>query len=523
MMMGLCVGDIVRINARHYPNHVAVEQGDLRFTWRELDRRTNQLANGLLKLGLKKGDRIAILSPNTLYYWELFFGLAKSGVIGVPLNIRLHPNELVEYLNYTEPRALVAVPKLMETADRLMAEVPSLVRLVLLPGGTGGLAYEEVLSSGEAEAVPAEIAPDDVYMLCATSGTTGTTKAAMMTHHNAVQAIQTYLAEGMNVQPGDTLLQVIPMYFNAGGPASMFAFGKAGRGVILEDFTPENFLRAVQAYRVTHTILVPTMLSMIVNHPDVEKYDVSTIKCTTTGGSPLAASLLRRAREIFGNVFFPQYGMTETYSCGLLLARQDQHTDGPEHLTRRLNSIGKPHVGVDCRVVNADGLDVAWGSGEAGEIILRGPTVFKGYWNLPEETANALRDGWLYTGDVGTVDEEGYVYVVGRKKDIIITGGINVYSVEVEQVIASHPAVAMVAVIGVPDSQWGEAIKACVVLKPGHTATEDEIRQWCRDRLASYKKPKYVEFMAELPLSGTGKVLKRVLRDRHWAGRERKV
>jgi len=241
------------------------------------------------------------------------------------------------------------------------------------------------------------------------------------------------------------------------------------------------------------------------------------------GGSPLPAPLLRRGREIFGDVFFPRYGMTETYSLGLLLDRQDQHSDGPERLTRRLKSAGKPEPGMECRVVNEQGEDVAWGSGEAGEILLRGPTVCRGYWNLPEETANALRDGWMHTGDMATVDEDGYIYIVDRKKDIIITGGINVYSVEIEQVIATHPAVSMVAVIGVPDEQWGEAIQACVVLKPGQTTTEEEIIRWCRDRLASYKKPKYVQFLTDMPLSGTGKILKRVLRERYWAGLDRKI
>jgi len=523
MTMGMCVGDIVRSHARHYPNLTAVVHGDLRHTWKELDQRTNRLANGLLKLGLRKGDRLAILSPNTLHYWELFFGLGKSGIIGVPLNVRLHVHELRDYLRYTGPRALVASPRLLDTAEQLMADVPSLEHLIVLPGGDRGLGYEEVLASGAADDVPVSLAVDDLYMLCATSGTTGTAKAAMMTHHNAVQGILLYLAEGINVQPGNAALQVIPMYFNAGGPAQMYQFGKAGTGVILEEFSPSNFLQAVQEHRITHTILVPTMLNMIVNHPEVERYDVSSIRCIIMGGSPLPAPLLRRGREIFGDVFFPRYGMTETYSLGLLLDRQDQHSDGPERLTRRLKSAGKPEPGMECRVVNEQGEDVAWGSGEAGEILLRGPTVCRGYWNLPEETANALRDGWMHTGDMATVDEDGYIYIVDRKKDIIITGGINVYSVEIEQVIATHPAVSMVAVIGVPDEQWGEAIQACVVLKPGQTTTEEEIIRWCRDRLASYKKPKYVQFLTDMPLSGTGKILKRVLRERYWAGLDRKI
>jgi len=519
----MTIGDLVRTNAMYYPDQVAIQEGEKQFTWREVDLRTNQLAHGLLSLGLQKGDRLAILTPNTLHYWELFFGLAKSGVIGVPLNVRLHPQELIDYLNYTRPRALVVGAGMYEVARRIRAEVPTLEHVIGLPGCPEYAGYEELLAAHPTDPVPVEISEDDLYVFAATSGTTGTPKAAMHTHRGAVQAMHTYLAEGMDVRPRDCALQVIPMYFNPGGPASMFQFLKAAKGVILGEFSPEAFLKAVQEHRVTHTIVVPTMLSMIVNHPDVEKYDVSSIKMLHTGGSPVPASLLSRVREIFGDVVFPAYGLAESYSCGLILKREDQVTEGPERLTRRLNSAGKPHAGMQVRVVNEDGRDVSWGTGEAGEIIIKGATIAEGYWDMPEETAQTFRDGWLYTGDIGVIDEDGFIYVVDRKKDMIITGGINVFSVEVERVISAHPAVMMVAVIGVPDETWGEAIMACVVLKPGAIATEEEIINWCRERLASYKKPRYVKFVDSLPMSGTNKILKRELRKMFWAGREKAV
>jgi acyl-CoA synthetase (AMP-forming)/AMP-acid ligase II len=293
---------------------------------------------------------------------------------------------------------------------------------------------------------------------------------------------------------------------------------KGGRTVVPPTFRPGEFLDLVERYRVTNTTLVPTMMAMVLSDPLCGASDVSSVQAVTMGGSPVTRDLLRRAREVFGDVFFPWYGLTETSSCGLSLRREDQHLDGTEAEVRRLGSLGKPHVSVQVRVVADDGRDVPRDGRTPGEIWIAGDTVSPMYFRQPDETAAALEGAWFKTGDVAVVDEDSFVTLVDRKKDIIITGGINVFSREVEDAIASHPAVTAVAVIGVPHERWGEAVHAVVVCGPGTAVTTDEIVEHVAARLAPYKKPQSVEFVDALPVSPTGKLLKRELRARYSAG-----
>lgn len=521
----MLISDIVRRNAIFFPDDDAIVAPGVRtVSWRELDARTNQLARGFQELGLGKGDRVAMYALNCAEYIEFFFACAKSGVIGAALNARLAPGEITSYLDYIEPGAILTHVDVAPAADAFLGDVGSLKHVIGIGDGHGrDTDYEGLLARQSVEAPEVEIVDTDAYQLGATSGTTGVPKAAVLTHRNAIAAMLNWLAD-MPVPERGTNLQNIPLFFNPGGPAGLHpVMMKGGRTVVFPAFEPGNFLRAVPEYGVTHTILVPTMIGMVLQHPEIGRHDMSTLQGITSGGSPLPAEFVRRGREVLGDVFRPLYGMAETYSCGSIVRPENQFTEGTEEQRRRLSSVGKPNVLIELRIVGEDGEDVPRDNETAGEIWLRGDTVSTEYFRMPEETAASREGDWFKSGDVGVMDADGFVSIVDRKKDVIITGGINVFSVEVEKVLYEHPSVVQAAVIGIPDDRWGEAIHAVVVLAPGAEVDEAELRAFATERLADYKKPRSLEIRAELPMGGTGKVLKKELRAPFWAGRDRQV
>jgi long-chain acyl-CoA synthetase len=515
----MLVSAIVRRNADVFADAEAVvEPGRRTWTWGDLERRTNRLGRALRRLGLGHGDRLAVLAPNVAEHLELFLAEAKTGVIGAPLNIRLTVAELAAYCRYVEPGVLVAHASLVDVA-RAVAEAAPSIRHVVGTGDGHGLALDlDALADAEDDGDPGvAVRDDDVYQLAATSGTTGVPKAVALTHRNAWAALCNWLAE-IPVAEGGTNLQCIPLFFNPGGPAGLHpVLVKGGRTVVFPAFDPGTFCDAVPRYGVTHSILVPTMIRMVLDHPAAATTDFSSLRGITCGGSPVSRDLLLAARPVLGDVFFPHYGMAETYSCGLVLRPEDQCTDGPPERVARLGSAGRPNVLMEVRVVGDDGGDVAHDGAAVGEVWLRGDSVADGYFRMPEETAAARSGDWFRSGDLATVDAEGFVTIVDRAKDVIITGGINVHGREVEEVVTAHPAVAAAAVIGVPDDRWGERVHAVVVAVPGTTVDVDELLAFCAARLAGYKRPRSVEVVEALPLSATGKVLKRELRARRAA------
>jgi len=514
----MLISDIVRRNAEHFPDRDATVVPDVETrTWAQLEERSNRLANALLDLGIRKGDRVATLASNAPEYLEFFFACAKTGIIGSTCNVRLAPYELESYLRYTEPSAIIVSADQADLANRFIGEVPSIGHVIGFGSDHGlPLDYEDISAAASAGTPAATVDDSDIYQLASTSGTTGIPKGAILSHRNAIAAMLNWVAE-MPIRENDTNLQCIPMFFNPGGPAQIHpVMLKAGRSVILPGFDPGQFLRMVPRYRVTHSTAVPTMLGMILDHPECGSHDVSSIRGIITGGSPVPRTLTTRVREVFGNVLFPTFGMAETYSCGMVLRPESQHVEGTEAEVRRLGSAGKPHVLIRVRVVGDDGQDVPADDATAGELWVKGDTVSPGYFRMDDETANSRRDGWFLTGDVATMDEDGFVTIVDRKKDMIITGGINVFCTDVEGALYAHPAVAQCAVIGIPHPQWGEAIHACVVLRPGQTVTSEELMRFAGERLAAYKKPRSLDLVDTLPLSGTGKILKRELRKRYW-------
>ncbi len=484
---------------RHYPERTALASGGVRSTFRELHDRVAVTAAALSRHGFVAGDRLAILLPNESEYIELVYACAWLGVIAVPLNTRLSATEIDHVLTDASPRGLI--------------------RHSSLPVPTVRLSWQLVLDE-EPWDLRNESPPDSLYdpeailALVYTSGTTGRPKGVEVSHANILANVH-HLNYWMPHSEGGVHLHAAPIFHILDLPF-MFAAPAVGFcQVTIPKFSPQSFCETVERERVSQTVLVPTMINLLMQFPELQQHDLTSLKQLAYGGSPMAPELIHRTREVLPNLKLIQgYGLSETgFLTGLL---DHEHTEG------RLMSCGRPCPGVDVRVMDESGKEV--GTGQHGELAARGANVMRGYWNDPEETACVFRDGMFLTGDIGYQDAEGYLYILDRLKDMIVTGGENVYSGEVEAVIYEHPAVREAAVFGIPDRQWGELVMACVLLKPGKAVTGNNLIAHCRRSLANYKVPRRIDFSdVELPKSGSGKVLKRILRERFWAHQERTV
>jgi long-chain acyl-CoA synthetase len=502
----------------------AVACGETRYTWEEFDLRTDALARGLASLGVVRGDRVAVLMLNCHRYLELYYACARMGAVIVPLNIRLARPEIVYILNDSESKALV-VDKTFAPYSTGRDTFPTVESVVYCGDATpeGMINYDDVVSKGShmQESVDQEMEDDDLAGLFYTGGTTGRAKGVMLSHKNVMSnAINFIIA--ISFVSKDRYLHAAPM-FHLADVGAVFALTILGAcHVFIPMFNPVHVLEAIQNEKVTVTLLVPTMVNAVLNHPDVDNYDLSSLRRLIYGASPMPVELLKQGLQKWGQIFVQGYGMTETSPLLTVLDPADHIPGGSPEQVRRLSSCGKEILGVEVRVVNAEDEDVH--PGEIGEIIARGPSVMLGYWRMPEATAAAVVDGWIHTGDLASIDEENYIYIVDRAKDMIISGGENIYSVEVENALYTHPAVLEVAVIGIPDDVWGEAVHAVVVCKPGIQVTSDELIAHSRTLIAGYKVPRSIEFSQDaLPKSGAGKILKRDLRDKYWAGKSRNV
>jgi long-chain acyl-CoA synthetase len=485
--------------ARYHASAPALVSGTARPTFQELHNRVGGIAGALSRLGFEAGDRLALLLPNETEYLELMYACAWLGVAVVPLNTRLSPTELDRVLADATPRGLI--------------------RHSSLPAPTLQLSWERVLDREPLEVregdCPAAIYdPEAILALIYTSGTTGRPKGVAVTHA-ALLANVDHVNYWLPYTSGGVYLHAAPLFHIADFPF-MFAAPAFGTcQVTIAKFNPQAFCETVQQERVTRTVLVPTMINLLTQFERLADYDLSSLVELGYGGSPVAPELIHRARHALPHVRLVQvYGLSET---GFLTGLQDhEHTEG------RLLSCGRTCPGVDVRVVDESGKDVP--RGRSGELVVRGANVMRGYWNSPDQTQLAFRGGMFRTGDIGYQDADGFVYILDRLKDMIVTGGENVYSGEVEAVIYQHPAVREAAVFGIPDPQWGELVMACVVLKPGATVGVDELIAHCRRFLAGYKIPRRLEFSpGELPKSGSGKILKRDLRERFWGHQGRDV
>src|ERR1700757_842659 len=484
---------------RFYPGQTALARDGRLLTFRELNTRVEGIAGTLTSHGFGVGDRLALLLPNGPDYIELVYACSMLGVIAVPLNTRLSAKEIDRVLEDASPRGIVrhsslAVPGVQSNWQQVVDQEP-------IP-----------ISSGLIQKTFYD--PDAVLGLIYTSGTTGQPKGVMVTHGNVLADIHNF-NYWMRYTEGGIYLHAAPIFHIADFP-SMFAAPAFGASQItIPKFSARTFCETVEREHVTHTVLVPTMINLVTQFPDARKYDLSSLQVLAYGGSPMAPELVHRTRELLPKVKLVQvYGLSET---GFLTGLQDE-----QHTEDKLMSCGRPCPGVDLLVADTSGKQVE--PAQAGELIARGANVMRGYWNNPEEKTKKVSDGFFPLGGIGHEDTAGYFYILDRLKDMIVTGGENVYSGEVEAVIYDHPAVREVAVFGVPDPQWGELVMACVVLKPGATLSADDLIAYCRRSLANYKIPRRIEFLdTELPKSGSGKILKRILRERFWAHQERAI
>jgi fatty-acyl-CoA synthase len=516
---------------RLYPQKRAIRCGDESWTYAEFGERVNRLSQALLTLGVSRGDRVAILHRNCHRYLECYFGVMQIGAVLVPLNYRLSASDWMATLEDSGAVALVAEEAFREDVKAVTDRMGDSCRVVWSPGDAAAgssqgpfYEYEALLREASSDPPPpVSIQPEDMAQIYYTSGTTGQGKGVVLSHRNVYMHALGTIAE-FKLDDSDVWLHAAPMFHLADGWATWSITWVGGVHVLVPDFREQVVLEAVEREHVTTTNLIPTMLNALVNYADVDKYDYSSLRLLLSGGSPIAEKLAERAMETFGCEYAQTYGMTET-SPYLTVSTLKDHlrTLSPEEQMRFRATTGREFITVQLRVVDEQGRDVRTDGRQVGEIIVRGDSVTSGYWNLPDTTDEAFEDGWLHTGDMAVMDAERYVTIVDRKRDMIITGGENVYSVEVENELYAHPAVLEAAVIGVPDEKWGEAVKAIVVLKEGQQATEEEIIQFCKERMAHFKAPKSVDFAPSLPRTGSAKIAKVALREGYWEGMTRRV
>lgn len=492
---------------------------DRRVTWGDFDELVRRLANGLLALGLTKGDKVAMLSRNCVEFQALYFAAGRVGLVTQPLNWRLATPALVQVVKDAGPKVLITQGEFGEVAKEVQREVDLVASLSFGPGSDGSLDELVARSSTEEPQQSLAVTEDDPFFLLYTGGTTGQSKGALHTHRSAAAGmLNQTVAE--RIVPTDVYMLTGQMYHIPIVLAMNYL--KHGCPLVLMNFAPKLALDLVENEKVSAFLGVTTMLNWMMAEPNFASYDLSSLRNIQYGGGPMPSNIVRQALDSFPCTLIQGYGQTEGTTMTFL--SQEDHLDAVKGIhPERLRSCGREGFVTSVRVVDPDGRDVPKDGRTAGQIIVRSPANMVGYLNRPDLTAQTLRDGWMWTGDVATWDEDSYVFIVDRAKDMIISGGENIYSVQVEEAIASHPAVLEVAVIGVPDEEWGETVKGFVVLKPGTEATEQDIIDQARQHLASYQKPRSVEFVSELPKAPTGKILKRELRKPFWEDQERNV
>ncbi len=509
--------DFLQIATAICPDRDCVIFEGRRITFAQVNDRVNQLARGLARLGLQKGDRIGIVSVNRNQFIEAYFATAKLGGIFVPLNYRAKAEELAYMIDCAEIKLLFVDERYVDLVGSIRTEVPKLVHVVPLEGEGEG-SFESLIRGESIEEPPTDIADDDTTILLFTSGTTGKPKGVPLSH----DAFVAYALE--NVEPADPDVEernviTVPLYHVAGIQAMLPAIYGGRTLIMMRQFELKQWLETVQRERATRAMLVPTMLKWIVDDPELDTYDLSSLRVVTYGAAPMPFDVIRKAIDLMPHVsFINGYGQTESAATLTTLGPEDHRLTGTEaerqkKLNRLRHSIGKPLPDVQIRIVDEEGQVL--GPDEPGEIQAKGPRIMKGYWDDEEKTAATLtEDGWLRTGDMGCVDDEGYVYLTGRADDLIIRGGENISPAEIEEVIGSHPLVKECCVIGVPDPEWGQQPFAYCVLEEGASVAPEEIIEYCRGLLAGFKRPREVAFLDDLPRTLTGKVLRRELRAR---------
>ena len=513
--------DFLSISFAICPERDAMVFDGVRSSYRQTCERINRLANALRGLGIKKGDRVGVLQVNCSQYIESYFAAAKIGAIFVPLNFRAKGEELSYMISNAAARALLAGERYLEIVERILPEIPTVKNLICFEAIQRDRfdCYEDLINSSQANEISEEIGDDDLTILMYTSGTTGRPKGVPLRHSGFVS----YVLE--NVEPANPEIEeknvlTVPLYHVAGMQAMLAAIYGGRTLVLMRQFDTEEWMKTVQQEKATRAMLVPTMLKWVVDHPDFKNYDLESLKVITYGAAPMPFEVIKKAIEEMPWVrFINAFGQTETASTITSLGPEDHVIEGTEeekerNLKRLACSIGKPLPDVEIRIVDGGGKTLP--PNQVGEIIARGPRIMTGYWGDEEKTKQVItEDGWLRTGDQGWMDEEGYIYLAGRADDMIIRGGENISPEEVEDALCCYHKVDEAACIGIPDPEWGQEPRAMVVLKKGQTATPEEIMEFCKGKLAGFKRPKSVLFVDCLPRNQMGKLLRKELREKY--------
>jgi long-chain acyl-CoA synthetase len=515
------VGRLVTKAVKKYGDRTAIVFGNKSYSYFELYERVNRLANGLLKLGVSKGDRVAFLGRNSSEYIEADFAMAKCGMIRVPLRARLSSGELLHIMEDSQPNTLIVEDTFVEEIENIRKDLKDVKHYIITSGAREGMiGYEDLLADSSPDEPCVDVSDDDVYALIYTTGTTGKPKGAMQTHKNQLWVIRSILLDVYRLTEDDVLLSFLPL-MHAPLILIVASFMNGAKHIIQPRFNAQEVLETIERDGVTTVFMVPTVIYMLLEYPELRKYDISSLKTVLYGGSPMVGDRLKDAMDVFGNVFVQSYGLAEAFMPITVLTKEDHERALANEDFKILSSAGKESTFIEIKLVDEAGNHV--GLTEPGEIVIRGDNIMKGYWNNPTATAECIKDGWFYTGDIGTIDEEGYIYIVDRKHEMIITGGLNVYPREVEEVIFKHPAVLEAVVIGVPHDKWGESVKAVVVLKERMHANESEIIEFCNGKIADYKIPKSVDFVESLPKGASEKILRKDVKEKYWKGYQRKV
>lgn len=507
-------------SASLFPDREATSFGERRQSYRQLADRVARFAGALRTLGLQPGERVAMLSLNSDRYLEYYLATFWAGGAVNPVNTRWSAAEIIYSLDDCQTSILIVDDHFASLASTLKAQCGGLRHVLHLGEGAApsGCDSLDALIAGATPIEDAFRRGQELAGVFYTGGTTGFPKGVMLHHDGITSATLCRLALGY--VPGEAYLHAAPLFHLAGAIGLFAQLLSGGRHVMVSAFDPLAVFSIIERERVTDTLLVPTMIQMLVDHPERSRYDLSSLRFIVYGAAPISEALLDRAfAALPGASFMQGYGMTEL-SGPLTFLEPQYHTTQGRKLGKLL-SAGRASMFAETRIVDAQGREVPRGS--VGEIAFRAPSAMLGYWNRPSETADTLRDGWVHTGDGGYMDDEGFVFIVDRVKDMIVSGGENVYSAEVENALAGHPAVAACAVIGIPDARWGEAVHAVVVVKPGAATDEADLIAHCKARIAGYKCPRKVEFRSELPLTGAGKVMKAKLREPYWLNHARRV
>lgn len=514
------LGDISRKGARLYPNAEATVFNETRLTYKQLDENVNRLANAILNLGYKKGENLTVLAENTHKYVEVYLAAGKLGMVVTPLNFRLSERELSNIITDCGSTLFFVGEDFEELADVLRKNLKNIRNWVCLDNQRQGfLFYGELLKNGSTNDPLIDVSENDLAILMYTGGTTGLPKGVMLSHRNLTTA--SYLSIiGFSLTKNDSHCIVLPLFHISFWPViSILMVG--GKVVIIKRPDVVAMCKAIHVEKCTLINMVPTVYSLMLNTPELDEYDLSSLRIMSYGGSPIAPDVLKRLINKFGNKFHQIYGMTEASGVTAILYPEDHVLEGDARLARRLTSAGREGILVDIRVADDNCREVK--PGEAGEIVLRGRSIMTAYWKKPELTQEAYKGGWFHTGDVGTVDEDGYIYLLDRKADMIVTGGENVYPKEVESVLYENPAVVECAVVSSPDQKWGERVTAVVCLKADAAASPEELIAHCKKSLAGYKCPKEVYIWDAIPKTSVGKISRKDVKAHFWKGFDRSI